>query len=178
MATVKKWEVVDEQGETFQREDSGQFGSVQNLRWLAHTLDSQFNVLGVRVGWDAILGLIPGIGDLATNIAAFYIVIQASNLGAPASVILRMGLNLIIDNLVEAVPFLGHFFDAFWRANIMNVDLLERYLENPRKTTVSSRWVVVLTLTGVLLVSMACIAIAAYFTFFALHWIVSSMQVW
>lgn len=169
MAQENRWEVVS--GEGGRESGAGSRGSAEHLRWLAEMLDSHFNVLGVKVGWDAILGMIPGIGDLATNLAGFYIMALAANLGATPSVILRMGLNLIIDNLLDAVPILGSFFDIFWRANLKNVALLERYLEDPQRTVSNSRGVVLFAIAGVLLVSLACIGLAIYLAALLFQWL-------
>lgn len=150
----------------------------QRLHWLAELLDSKYKILGIRLGWDPIVGLIPGFGDLLTSLAGFYIILEASNLGAPTSVILRMGINLIIDNLFDTVPILGHIFDVFWRANLMNVALLERYLAEPRRTVVGSRAVVAFTLLAVVFVSFACAAIAAVLAVVLIRWIVNLQYNW
>jgi len=165
------WEVVNEDNEKYHRDGAARHNSAQNLRWIAEMLDGRFRVLGIRFGWDSILGLIPGFGDIATNLVSFYLMIQASSLGAPPSVILRMGLNLVIDNLLDMIPLIGNLADVFWRANIRNVNLLERYMLNPRRATVSSRWVVGFTLVVVVFSALACAALALYFSAMLIQWI-------
>jgi hypothetical protein len=176
MAANKTWEVVDE--DHLRSEGASRHNTRQSLRWLAELLDSRYTFLGIRFGWDPIVGLIPGFGDILTSFAGFYILIQASNLGAPPSIILRMGLNLVIDNLFDAVPILGHIFDVFWRANLMNVALLDRYLENPRRTVARSRAVVIFTLLGVIIVSLLCAAFAAYLAIMLIQWILRFSGTW
>jgi len=178
MARPTDWEVVDHDNTRHHQEGARRHNSARNLRWLAETLDSRYRIFGIRIGWDAILGLIPGFGDVATNVAGFYIMLQASNLGAPASVILRMGLNLVIDNLFDSVPVFGNIADIFWRANLRNVTLLERYMENPRRATVSSRWVVGLTALFVVLSALLCAALGIYFGVILLRWLFSAGQGW
>lgn len=174
MARAARWEVVDDENDPYHRAGARRFQKSQNLRYVASLLDSRFQIFGVRFGWDAVLGLIPGAGDLATNLAAFYIMVQASALGAPASVILRMGLNLLIDNLFDSIPVVGNLADIFWRANNRNVALLERYMANPRGTTASSRWIVGLTMVVVLLSALACAALAVYFGALFVRWLAGS----
>jgi hypothetical protein len=175
MAVSKQWQVVDDGP---RGEGGGRDNRRHRLHWLAQLLDSQFNFLGVRLGWDPIIGLIPGFGDLLTSLAGFYIIVEAGNLGAPPSVILRMGINLIVDNMFDTVPILGHVFDVFWRANLRNVALLERYLEQPRRTVVRSRAVVAFTLFAVVFVSFLCAAVAAYLAVVLLQWLLRQNGGW
>ena len=124
---------------------------MQDIRRIAEYLDSKYKLpFGWKVGWDGILGLIPGVGDTVTNVLSFYIVIRAAQLGCPPSVILRMGINILIDNLIDVVPLLGNFFDFFWKSNTKNIQLLENYVAHPRKVTAASRIVVFLTLALIL----------------------------
>lgn len=118
-----------------------------SIRKLAKSLDSQFEVLGFRFGWDGILGLIPGVGDIVTSFFSVAIMAKAAALGAPASVLARMGLNILVDNVFDAVPLIGHIFDFFWKSNNKNIALLDSYLQNPRKTKRSSTIVLVIVFT-------------------------------
>lgn len=86
-------------------------------------------VVGVRVGWDSILGLIPGIGDALTLGPAGYIVLQAHRMGTPGSVKARMIGNIGIDALIGSIPLVGDLFDIGWKANTRNVALLRSHFE-------------------------------------------------
>ena len=88
----------------------------------------------LRVGLDSLLGLLPGVGDLAGAAVSGYALLVAARLGAPPAVLLRMLLNIGVDTLVGAVPLLGDLFDLGWKANRRNLRLLEQYLERPRET--------------------------------------------
>lgn len=112
-----------------------QIPQTQNLRKIATLMDSQFSIAGIRFGLDPLLGLLPGIGDLLTAAVSIYILAQAAFLGATPSVLIRMGWNILVDNLLDAVPVLGQIFDFAWRSNNKNVDLLEAYLQNPQRTS-------------------------------------------
>jgi hypothetical protein len=89
---------------------------------------------------EALIGLFPVIGDLIGVALSSYIVNEAARLGAPKSVLARMAFNVGIEGLAGMVPFAGDVFDAAWKANQRNVALLERWLDEPKKATRSSRW--------------------------------------
>ena len=97
---------------------------------LATLLDTAFILPGtnVRFGFDALIGLVPGIGDAVTTALSLYIVHEARQLGAPRHVIARMLANVMIDGLVGAVPLVGDAFDVLWRANRRNMRLLQDWL--------------------------------------------------
>jgi hypothetical protein len=111
---------------------------------LARLLDTSIALPGgMRVGWDAVIGLIPGVGDGASAVLSAYIVLQAVRLGASREVLLRMVGNVALEALVGAVPFLGDLFDAAFKANVRNVRLLEQHLAIPGATRRASRaWIV------------------------------------
>lgn len=99
--------------------------SLDRLGWV---LDDLFRipVLGWRIGLDAIVGLIPGVGDTATTVASLYVLGSAVRYRVPKITLLRMGLNLGIDYAVGSLPLVGDFFDAWWKSNQKNVELLRR----------------------------------------------------
>jgi hypothetical protein len=99
--------------------------SLERLGWL---MDDLIRVpgLGWRFGLDALVGLIPGFGDTATSLVSFYILVSAVRYRVPKVTLLRMGLNLAIDYLVGSLPVVGDLFDAWWKSNQMNVELLSK----------------------------------------------------
>ena len=99
--------------------------SLDRLGWL---MDDLFRVpvLGWRFGLDALIGLIPGFGDTTTSLVSFYILVAAVRYRVPKVTILRMGLNIAIDYAVGSLPFVGDLFDAWWKSNQMNLELLKR----------------------------------------------------
>jgi hypothetical protein len=103
---------------------------VARLDALATLLDTAFVLPGtnVRFGFDALIGLVPGIGDAITTAISLYIVLEARQLGAPAHLILRMLANVVVDGFVGAVPLVGDAFDVLWRANRRNVWLLREWV--------------------------------------------------
>lgn len=113
-------------------------------RALSVLLDTALRIPGTRIrfGLDPMLGLVPGLGDVAGAAMAGYVVILASRLGAPTPVLLRMLANVGVDTVLGAVPFLGDAFDVAWKANVRNLVLLDRYMEAPGTTRRASTLVV------------------------------------
>ena len=107
---------------------------LQALRKISQLLDSAFLVPGTtyRIGLDPILGLIPGLGDLVSPLFTVGILWQARTLGVPRVVQLRMLFNAAIDAFLGAVPLVGDLFDFSWKANDLNMMLLERHAEEAR----------------------------------------------
>ena len=102
-----------------------------DIRQLADWLDTKFVIPGtsIRFGFDAVIGLLPGIGDLVTTALGAYIVVRAQELGAPKVLLARMVLNLAIDSVVGAVPIFGDLFDLAFKSHLRNVRLLLKWLE-------------------------------------------------
>ena len=118
---------------------------LSRVRTLARALDSAVAIpgTGIRMGLDPLLGLIPGIGDMAGAALSGYIVLTGLQLGAPRAVVVRMLGNIAIDTLVGSVPIVGDLFDVGWKSNDRNVALLERHLDEPGQVRRSSRWMLV-----------------------------------
>ena len=98
---------------------------LERLGWL---MDDMFRVpvLGWRFGLDAVIGLIPGLGDTSTSLVSFYILAAAVRYRVPKITLLRMGLNIGIDYVVGSLPVVGDLADAWWKSNRMNLDLLRK----------------------------------------------------
>lgn len=122
-------------------------------RALTRLLDTAAKVpgTGIRFGADAVLGLIPGLGDVAGAVLAGYLVLLAQRLGAPRSVVLRMLGNVAVDTLGGTVPLVGDLFDVAFKSNTRNLALLERAIERPTDTTRTSRLLVFGTFLGLVL---------------------------
>jgi hypothetical protein len=96
---------------------------VEHLRALSRLLDNAFVIPGTRYrfGLDALIGLVPGLGDAVSAVFSSYLVLQAARLGAPRSVVSRMIANIALDTLVGWVPILGDLFDVAWKSNVRNM---------------------------------------------------------
>ncbi len=93
-------------------------------------------VVGWRFGLDALIGLIPNVGDTMTSVASFYILVAGVRYGVPKITLLRMAFNIGLDYVVGVIPFVGDAFDFFWKANKQNMDLIrERGMGKGKGTT-------------------------------------------
>ncbi|MBX3013666.1 MAG: DUF4112 domain-containing protein [Caldilineaceae bacterium] len=97
---------------------------MDQLAWL---LDNSIRipVINYRIGLDAVIGLIPGLGDAAGLILSSFIVFQALRLGAPGTILTQMLWNIVLEAVVGLVPILGDLFDATFKANVRNVRLIQ-----------------------------------------------------
>lgn len=97
----------------------------RRLRRIAHLMDSSIRVPGTRyrVGLDALIGLIPGVGDAAGLAVSAYVVLAARRLGVPRRTLARMAANVGVDALVGSIPVLGDVFDLGFKANRRNLRL-------------------------------------------------------
>jgi hypothetical protein len=117
--------------DTFDLADPSERAALERLTLMAQLLDSAFVLPGtnVRFGLDAVIGLVPGIGDAISAALSAYLVYEARQLGAPRHLIARMAGNVMLDAAIGAVPLLGDAADVLFRANQRNVALLRRHLE-------------------------------------------------
>ena len=133
--------------------------SLERLSWL---MDDLFRVpvLGWRFGLDALIGLIPGLGDTTTSLVSFYILVAAVRYRVPKITLLRMGFNIAIDYVVGSLPVVGDLADAWWKSNHMNVDLLRKratvYGDDARSARMSD-WIFV----GGIIVGLTALAFAS-----------------
>jgi uncharacterized protein DUF4112 len=134
----------------------GQRQRLDALRKVAQLLDSAFVVPGtsMRIGLDPIVGLIPGLGDLVSPLFTIGILWQAREFGIPKVVQLRMIFNVAIDTVVGLMPVLGDLFDFAWKANDMNMTLLERHAQEEHSATPGD-WLFVVTMVLLLVVIAA-----------------------
>jgi hypothetical protein len=104
------------------------------LQRFAVLMDEQFAIplVGTRIGLDALLGFVPGIGDAGGALLSSWIILGALRHHVPAIHILRMVLNVAVDTVVGAVPVLGDVFDIFFKENVDNVALILRYRDPTR----------------------------------------------
>ena len=105
--------------------------AIRRMEMMAKLLDNAFVIPGTnqRVGIDAIIGLVPGLGDIATTLLSSYVIWEARNLGVSRIAIGRMLTNLVIHASVGASPILGDVFDAFFRVNQRNMRIVRAQLD-------------------------------------------------
>ena len=119
---------------------------------LAWWLDNAIAVPGTRfrIGFDALIGLIPGVGDLVGTLLSSYIIAVAAWEGLPPSALGRMVINVGLEAIVGAVPIVGDVFDAVWKANQRNIGLMAQFRRTPDVARRQSRAVVAAWAAGVI----------------------------
>jgi hypothetical protein len=144
--------------------------AVERLAWW---LDSAIAVPGTRfrIGFDALIGLIPGLGDLVGTLLSSYIIAIAASQGLPRSALARMAINVGIEAIVGVVPIVGDVFDAAWKANQRNVRLMQQFRSAPSAARRQSRAVVAAWMTGVL----AFIVVLGIGVFAVGRWVVAAL---
>ena len=150
----------------------------RELEVISQLMDNQFRVpvIGWRFGLNAVIDLIPEFGDIATTIVALYILVSAVRYRVPKITLLRMGLNIAIYFVGGLVPFAGDLFDAWWKPNIRNINLLRRRAtvsaEEARRGRTSD-WLFVALIVGVLL---ALLFGSIAFTIFVFWYVATHVQ--
>ena len=124
-----------------------------SVRWLRHwaeLLDSRFVIPGtnIRFGLDPILSLVPGLGDLASPAFTVVLLVYGLHHRVPRTVMVRMMLNALLDAGIGAIPVVGNVGDVFFRANNMNLALLERHA-HPGRPPSTADYVFVFTLAAI-----------------------------
>jgi hypothetical protein len=128
---------------------------------LTRLLDNAIQIPGTRYrfGLDAIIGIVPGIGDAVGAIFSAFLVFQAARMGVSTATLTRMMGNVALDTIVGEIPLLGDLFDVGWKANTKNLALLEAHLQQPAATRRGSRQVLILVGGGLLLLLAGVIAL-------------------
>lgn len=105
--------------------------TLQRLDAIALVMDSAVRIPGTQVvmGLDALLGLIPVVGDAISGAIGAYLIWEARRLGASKFVLARMATNTTIDTVLGSIPLLGDIFDVAYKANRKNAALLRAHLE-------------------------------------------------
>ncbi len=127
---------------------------LQRLETISRVMDDWIEIPGLRyrIGLDGVIGLIPGIGDVAGFFVSSLLLAEAARAGLSRWVLFRMVLNILFDALIGAIPFVGDVADFFWKANRSNLQLLRKSLAEPRATRQQSAFFVLMVvgLTGLL----------------------------
>lgn len=148
------------------------------LEFLSQLMDSAFVIPGLRLrfGLDPLLGLIPGLGDAISSFVSLYILSAAVRYEVPRVTMLRMGLNIVIDYALGAVPVVGDMFDVVWKSNVKNVDLLRRSIEtvgSERRRGRRTDWLFLIAIAAIVLFILVATAFVSY-TLIA--WVLHALQ--
>jgi hypothetical protein len=141
---------------------------------LAWWLDNAITVPGTRfrIGFDALIGLIPGVGDLVGALLSSYIIAVAASRGLPPSALARMAINVGLEAIVGVVPLVGDLFDAAWKANQRNVELMAQFQRTPDAARRQSRAIVAAWAAGVI----AFIVVLGIGAFAIIRWVVEALR--
>ena len=102
---------------------------IERLRRLAWLIDAIGRVPGTRFrfGLNSVIGLAPGVGDAVLALISLYFVYEAAGLGLPRRKLARMVGNVAVEAVLGSVPLVGDLFDVVWKANLRNVDIIDRH---------------------------------------------------
>jgi hypothetical protein len=144
----------------------------KSLDDLARYLDGLFRIPGTdwRFGLDALIGLIPNVGDTLTSFASFYILFAGVRYRVPKITLLRMAFNIAIDYLVGSIPFLGDAFDFVWKANQQNMDLIRKRATGHGEGKTSDYVFVLGLIAGLIIILVGSIIVSGLI----LIWLLSS----
>ena len=146
---------------------SRSLAEVEALAWL---LDNSIPVPltgGRRFGIDALIGFVPGVGDLVSAGLGLFVIWRAARMGLPRIVVARMLANSTIDFVIGAIPFIGDAFDLWFKANTRNLGLMRRWIERPESST-RDEWLALAVIVGlivaivVLVVWLVAAAVSAF----------------
>lgn len=150
---------------------------VAKLNRMATLLDSQFKIplTQFRIGVDSLLGLVPVYGDVLSFLLSLYIIIQIARMGVPAPILVRICFNSFMDFVIGLVPFLGDFADIFFRSNLKNVQLAQKYFEKPKKVSAQS-WLLIGGISAaILLIFVSAVGTLFWLVFQLLNYLQSTL---
>lgn len=135
------------------------------LKMVALIMDNLIRVPGTkfRIGLDPIIGLIPGLGDSSSAFVSAITIFQAARQGLPRIVLARMALNVLINTLGGALPFVGDVFSLWFKSNQRNYDLLLKHGPERRTESTKGDWIFVISLLTALAVAVLLIGVGAVF---------------
>lgn len=130
------------------------------LAWvegLSTLLDSKFTIPGTQLsfGFDFLLGLFPGIGDVISMGFSGVLVATMAKHGASPRLVSKMLLNVVLDTIFGSIPLLGNVFDLFFKANNRNASLMKQYYRDGKHT--GSAWPVIAMVIGVMVILLVAL---------------------
>jgi hypothetical protein len=135
---------------------------------IATVLDTAFYLPGtsIRIGLDPILGLIPGFGDTLSGVLGYSLLFLGAQLGLPRIALVRMSLNMFLNAVIGAVPGIGDIFSFWFKSNMRNLALIQRYTREPQRVATTADWIFVL---GVILLMLVIFVLITIGTLWLLH---------
>ncbi len=151
---------MDRYGRSPARAGTASQADMEALAWL---LDNSIPIPGTsrRIGLDAVIGLVPGLGDVVSGGLGILVVARAVQLGLPGVVIARMLVNVALDFVIGSIPVIGDAFDLWFKANARNIGLVRRYTLAPGSSTAPQWGFFGVILAGLMLVAVATVWLIA-----------------
>ena len=145
----------------------------ESLETLSTYLDGLFKVPGTgwKFGLDSLIGLIPNVGDMATSLVSFYIIVAGVRYGVPKITLLRMAFNVGLDYVIGSIPFIGDAFDFFWKSNKQNMDLIRERGAGKGKGTTGDWIFVICILLALIGILVGSIFISFFILGAVIYWI-------
>lgn len=142
--------------------------ALKDMDNLAKLMDNQFRIPGtsIRFGFDAIMGLIPGVGDISSMAVSGYMLTVLIRNGASGFLLARMVLNILIDTAIGAIPFIGDLFDVAYKANTKNMRLMRAHYTQGKHQGSAMKLVI-----PVLLILFAFLAFMAWLVYKFFAWV-------
>jgi hypothetical protein len=130
------------------------------IEFVSRLLDTFFVVPGTRIrfGFEPIIGLIPILGDQATSLMSAALLYRSVQHRLPKIALVRMALNILINGVIGMVPLLGDLFVLWYKPNIRNFRILQRYAGHADPVT-KNDWLFVSILIGTTFFLMVCITV-------------------
>jgi hypothetical protein len=156
--------ILEPDWEVLPPEEKGKRKALEPIfKWLAYIMDEVVRVPGTqfRFGLDPLLGLIPGIGDTSSALVSAFALIQAVRIGVPRVLIMRMALNVFVNELIGVVPVVGDAFSFWFKSNARNYEIIKHHrlgTNAPKR----SDWLFVIGILLLLFV-IVCVGIAISF---------------
>ncbi len=147
--------------------------ALEQLRTITLLFDQAFQLPGTRwrFGLDALIGLVPGLGDIAGALIAMFAMRVARKLNAPSVVQMHMLSNIALDALIGIVPILGDIFDFAFKAQTRNLALLDAWVASPEHTARRSRRGLLLIPIAILIVFATITALGIWMLVILFHWL-------
>ena len=147
--------------------------ALEQLRSITMLFDQAFRVPGTswKFGLDALIGLVPGLGDVAGALVAMYAMNVARKLNAPSVVRMHMLSNVALDALIGIVPILGDIFDFAFKAQTRNLALLDAWVASPDRTARRSRRGLLLIPLAIIIVFATVTALGVWMLYLLIHWL-------
>ena len=139
----------------------------EHLAWL---MDSFIGIGPFTFGLDALIGLIPGFGDVLTALVSVVIVGRALQNGVHRAAILRMLVNIAIDTIVGSIPIVGDLFDFAYKSNIKNMKIYRESMSGTREPARDWAFIAIVALVLFLIIAIPIVALVLI-----LQWIISSL---